>query len=370
MTLFAPEKFRWLLMAAACVYLASSVMAGTAWAQTHLGPAIARCNIAGVSSGAVAAAKPASVAAKSTSTVATAARTAASVSNRPVDGMVLSTGNIYFTSHDTSGAQVFRTGQTSSPGQEIRIYCEDPGSRFGDIVWAQVNGTYYGYFWATKGGNSYIKRIPLTGAQTADTLTPAINDIDIVNSHRNLATNGSQLFWQQSTTVNQMPIAGGSILILTRTAPNTPTAGVYLRGRQLVYADGRIMLHVLTNSPIQLAPSQRTIVKAKGPITTMVLATNGNYWGDVGQVVRLKTRDSVTTIQPTGGGVPTSIGRSGSSIGGDMFWTSCAGTTCQATFNVTGGTWRQPIGADALGAAMTTSGKAFWGDANGLHRQF
>jgi glucuronoarabinoxylan endo-1,4-beta-xylanase len=45
----------------------------------------------------------------------------ANVSLHKPDGMILSTGNIYFTSHDALGAHVFRTAQTSSPGEEIEI---------------------------------------------------------------------------------------------------------------------------------------------------------------------------------------------------------------------------------------------------------
>lgn len=368
MTLFAPEKLRSLLTATICTGLALSLMAGTAWAQTHLGPTPARCNIAGVGTGAAVAAKPASVAAKSTSTVAIAARTAASVSNRPVDGMVLSTGNVYFTSHDASGAQVFRTGQTSSPGQERRIYCEDPGSRFGDIVWAQPGGVYYGYFWASKQGNAVIKRIPLTGSQTAATLTPPINDIDIENSHHNLATDGVSLFWQQGTTVKKMPIGGGPITTLDRTRPNTPTAGVYLRGGELIYAAVRAIIRVPTGGAVT-GPIVRTLATADATVTTILPVSNGVYWGDRDGALKLKTGTTISTIKPRGGAMPTSIGTSGVTAGGDMFWTQCGGG-CQVSFRVIGGSWTSPAGDNALGAAMTTSGKALWGDANGLHRQF
>src|SRR6185312_12256971 len=59
------------------------------------------------------------------------------VSSRPPDGLILSTGNLYFTSHDAATASVWRAAQTSRPGQEILLYSE-PGARFGDIVFAQV----------------------------------------------------------------------------------------------------------------------------------------------------------------------------------------------------------------------------------------
>ena len=62
-------------------------------------------------------------------------------------------------------------------------------------------------------------------------LTPPVNDIDIVNSYHNLATDGVSLYWQSAQSVSTMPIGGGPITTLDPTRPNTPTAGVYLNGR-------------------------------------------------------------------------------------------------------------------------------------------
>ena len=108
------------------------------------------------------------------------------VSFRKPDGLILSTGNLYFTSHDASTASVWRTAQSSSPGQEILLYCE-PGATFGDIVYAQVDGIWWGYFFATAGVVT-IKRVPLTGG--AATVLATLTNIDAVNSHRNLVTDG------------------------------------------------------------------------------------------------------------------------------------------------------------------------------------
>ena len=64
------------------------------------------------------------------------------VSSRKPDGLILSTGNLYFTSHDDAGAAVWRTSQDSTPGQESILYWE-AGAMFGDIVFAQVNGQFF-----------------------------------------------------------------------------------------------------------------------------------------------------------------------------------------------------------------------------------
>jgi hypothetical protein len=151
--------------------------------------------------------------------------------------MILSTGNIYFTSHDAAGAHVFRTGQTSTPGQEIELYKEGPGNRFGDIVFAKIGDIYYGYFWATNStGKSSLKRILLTGSKVATVLTPALNNIDIVNSHHNLATDGVNLYWQDVSSVKKMPVSGGAI---------TTLAGVYLNNGTIVYASVAAVRYVL-----------------------------------------------------------------------------------------------------------------------------
>src|SRR2546423_414310 len=69
------------------------------------------------------------------------------VSFRKPDGLILSEANLYFTSHDAAGATVWRTSQTSIPGQETVLYWEQ-GAQFGDIVFAKVDVAFFGYFFA------------------------------------------------------------------------------------------------------------------------------------------------------------------------------------------------------------------------------
>ena len=116
------------------------------------------------------------------------------ISYRKPDGLILSTGNLYFTYHDAATASVWRAAQTAIPGQEILLYSE-PGCRFGDIVFAQVDGIWWGYFFSTgAGGTATIKRVPLTGG--AATVLTTVTDVDVANSHRNLITDGENLYWQ------------------------------------------------------------------------------------------------------------------------------------------------------------------------------
>ena len=98
------------------------------------------------------------------------------LSYRRPDGLILSTGNLYFTYHDAATASVWRAAQTAVPGQEILLYSE-PGVRFGDIVFANVGGVFWGYFFSDDGGgNVSIKRVPLTGG--AATILATVTDID------------------------------------------------------------------------------------------------------------------------------------------------------------------------------------------------
>ena len=63
------------------------------------------------------------------------AATAEFVAFRKPDGLILSTGNLYFTSHAASTASVWRAAQDSIPGREI-LLCSEPDAIFGDIVFA------------------------------------------------------------------------------------------------------------------------------------------------------------------------------------------------------------------------------------------
>ena len=92
----------------------------------------------------------------------------------------------------------------------------------------RVGGVYYGYFFAQTSGGAVIKRLLLTGSPTATVLTRPINNIDIVNSHPNLVTDGVNLYWQDGSSMKKVSVGGGVITTLDPTTPNTPTAGAAL----------------------------------------------------------------------------------------------------------------------------------------------
>jgi hypothetical protein len=231
-----------------------------------------------------------------------------------------------------------------------------------------VGGTFFGYFFAESFGQATIKRILLTGSQVATVLIPPINDIDIVNSHHNLATDGVNLYWQDVSAIRKMPIAGGTITTLDLASPNTPTAGVYLSNGNVFYASVNSLRYVPTSGSI-VNPQFRTIANDTTTITTILPVANGIYWGDRDGKIFLRTGSSTSTIQGNGL-IPGSMGTDTSTAGGALAWTLCASTTCQlrASLHFPVLNAAIAISGNALGASMNSSGTVFWGDASGLHR--
>jgi len=289
------------------------------------------------------------------------------VSYRNPDGLILSTGNLYFTYHDDATASVWRMAQSAVPGQEILLYSE-PGVRFGDIVFAQVDGAFWGYFFSTSGGAAVtIKRVPLTGGPA--TVLTTVTDIDVANSHRNLVTDGVNLYWQDVHSVRKMPIHGGVVTVLDEASPNTPTAGLALQNGNLIYASVTAIRFVPvggTTTP----PSARTIATAAERVTALHSVLGFIYWGEQNGAIRVVTSGSPPQTISTISGVPTSI--STSVHGAGVFaqaWTQCDSQSCRLHFDVPSGEDSlYTIGRNALGVSVASSGNVFWGDAAGVHR--
>jgi hypothetical protein len=286
---------------------------------------------------------------------------------RKPDGFILSTGNLYFTYHDDATASVWRAAQSAVPGQEILLYSE-PGAQFGDIVFAEVDGTWWGYFFsASAGATITIKRVPLTGGAATDLAT--LTDIDIANSHRNLVTDGENLYWQDVSSVRMMPIRGGAVIVLDQASPNTPTAGLALQNGNLIYASVADIRYVPTSGATN-PPSERTIVTASQRVTTLHAVLSFVYWGDENGaiwVVDTNNPDPGTIV--SNGGVPTSIS---TSVHGGVYaqaWTMCDSESCRLHIDVPSGEYSDyDIDGDALGVSIASSGDVFWGDDSGVHR--
>jgi len=286
------------------------------------------------------------------------------VSFRQPDGLIVSTGNLYFTSHDSSTAAVWRAAQDAISGQEILLYSE-PGARFGDIVFAFVDGDWWGYFFAQNAGTIAIKRVRLTGGAVAVVAT--VDDVDVANSHRNLATDGTNLYWQDATAVRKMPIHGGASIVLDPTTPSTPTAGIELLNGNVIYASVAAIRFVPTSGAIT-SPLVRTIVTAASRVTALHAVSGGIFWGEQSGAVRSHIGSATTTLS-SAGLVPTSVWSNATPLASPDVWTECGAQACNLQVRTVFGTWSTPIGTDALGATVAASGKLFWGDAAGVHRQ-
>ena len=287
------------------------------------------------------------------------------ISSRKPGGLILSEANLYFTSHDAAGAAVWRTAQTSTPGQERVLYWEQ-GAIFGDIVFAKVDGTFFGYFFATKARVTTIRRVPLAGGTA--TVLATVTSLDVEKNHGNLVTDGVSLFWQDERAVRKMPIRGGAITVLDRTALNKPTAGVSLSVNNLIYASENRIHFVPKSGAATTGPSLRIIVTASSRVTAFEPVANGIYWGEETGAVRLKVGSIITTIG-TFPGEPTSISTNGFTAGANVAWTQCLPQSCRLHFDfpaVHGSS--MAIGGDGLGVNATSAGKFFWGDAAGVHR--
>ena len=288
------------------------------------------------------------------------------VSYRSPDGLILSTGNLYFTYHDAATASVWRAAQTAVPGQEILLYSE-PGARFGDIVFAEVGGAFFGYlFCDAGGGTASIKRVPLTGG--AATVIATVTDVDIENSHRNLVTDGINLYWQDAESVRKVLIGGGAVTVLDPATPNTPTAGLAIQGGNLIYASVADIRYVpLTGATTP--PSARTIVTASQRVVALHSVLEFVYWGQEDGTIRVVTGGSQEVIASNPGYLATSI--TTSTRGGvyAQAWTLCNNVSCLLHFDVPSGEDSlYTIGSNALGVAIAPSGNVFWGDSGGIHQ--
>ena len=295
------------------------------------------------------------------------------VSLRKPDGLVLSTGNVYFTSHDGAGAAVWRTSQTSIPGQEIILYWE-AGARFGDIVFAQVGSSFFGYFFAVKSGVITIRRVPLTGGNA--TVLATVTNVDIANSHRNLAVDRAHLYWQDDSAVRKMPIGGGAVTVLDQTTPNTPTAGIVLDGSRLIYASVRD-IHFVPTTGANTAPLVRRIAEASSPVTALHVGLSGVYWAERSGALRVKRSGSPTinTLPSSTSLITTSISTNGVAVtngvqsDAELAWTRCGSQSCELIKFPSAFGSTVAIDTDAIGVNITPIGNVFWGDAAGVHRR-
>jgi hypothetical protein len=200
----------------------------------------------------------------------------------------------------------------------------------------------------------------LTGG--AATVLTTVTDVDVANSHRNLVTDGVNLYWQDVHSVRKMPIRGGAVTVLDQASPNTPTAGLALQNGNVIYASVAAIRFVPV-SGATTPPSARTIVTASERVTALHAVLGFVYWGEESGAIRVVASGSTPVTLPSIAGlVPTSI--STSVHGAGVFaqaWTQCGSQSCRRHFDVPSGEDSlYTIDRNALGVSIASSGNVFW----------
>jgi hypothetical protein len=146
-------------------------------------------------------------------------------------GLIASTGNLYWTQNSfsrllpyTYTARVYRAAKTNTPGQETILYSETSHSpvSFGNITYAMVDGVWYGYFVATYGTTSQIKRVPLAGGSavtigsTSQTISPTSQ----------IFADGTNLYFSDANGLYYLDIRGTSYTHIINATSGIPSFGI------------------------------------------------------------------------------------------------------------------------------------------------
>lgn len=190
--------------------------------------------------------------------------------------LVQSTGNLYWTTNSynrssaTYTSTVYRASKTNTPGDEITLFSKSSATpfSFGDLTYAQVGGTWYGYFVVNypDAGYSQIARIGLTPTASATILqsdVPMIGDDDLV-------TDGSYLYWADAKGLHKTAIGGGGGTAVLASGTNFSRVG--LNGSNVVYSAGDDILSVP-----KAGGTPTTLVAAASPISAMAVSEPGDY---------------------------------------------------------------------------------------------
>jgi hypothetical protein len=242
-------------------------------------------------------------------------------------GLVSSTGNLYFTSFGInefgpSAASFLRTGKYSPPGSEGLLYSESGPAYFdfGNVVWAKVAGTYYGYFVANYDRFgvriSQIKRVPLGGGSPVILAqSPAYIGVG------DLATDGSTLFWADAGGVRSISLNGGAIHTLVS---STSVSHIGLDPVSVYYSEGVRISRVAkaggAATPLLFAAANVTALYLWPALPT---SYSFIFWGEQGGAVRSYSPfggSQFTWQNPIPGRDVTSVGYDGTRA----LWIDCA----------------------------------------------
>ncbi len=300
-------------------------------------------------------------------TDALAASGPTTIASTPVDRMVQSTGNLYWTSHvlnefGASSASVYRASKGSTPGAERALHTEWGSGYFyfGDLTYASTND-WYGYFVANypASGVSQIKRVPLAGGSAVPLATsPSYVGL------RDLHNDGAFLYWADDGGLRKMPIGGGPITTLTS---DTNIGNLGLDATRVIYTSGS---QVRSVSKTGSYPIVHWGAATKLTALDIFVDQYGTYasWGEAGgavknaQIMARGAKYVLTYQDPT-------VGRSVTSVafdGARMLWTDCAstgGSACAVRKYQSGRTIVVSSGGAGARNVLGDAGSMFWSDS-------
>jgi hypothetical protein len=241
------------------------------------------------------------------------------LANSSVDRLAQSTGNLYWTSHylnefGPSQASVFRASKSTSPGLERALYTEYYSGwfYFGDLTYA-LTSDWYGYFVANYPSSniSRIKRVPLAGG-SAVTLATSPSFVGM----RDIANDGSSLYWADATGLRKMPIGGGAVTTLVA---SSGIVSVGLDVSRVYYSLGASIRSIAKGGGFS------TVHATTGSTVTALHIQPGSsgttiYWGEQNAAIRSLGGGFVSTYQSA------LTGRRAWSVsfdGSRVLWTDC-----------------------------------------------
>jgi hypothetical protein len=291
------------------------------------------------------------------------------LANSKPDGLIPSTGNLYWTSDShvvrLSGAiytgHVWRASKSNVPGQERQLYSESETFPvdFESITWALVDGQYYGYFVANYPslGISQIKQVSLAGgaAATLATSPSSIGSRDLVND-------GSFLYWADAGGIRRMAITGGPVTTLVS---GTGFTHLGLDDTRVYYTSGKQIMSVA-----KTGGSPTVFYTTTSAVEAFTVLPQGSdtivYWGEADGAVK-----SYPFIygypyvyqNPTPGVTISSVALGYVSGANWVMWGQCTPVGCGAQMYDQGSTISWSTASRPIDLSADQGG-AYWGDSH------